>query len=183
MLTRLATSADIVSILALQADNLITNIPLDQQSSGFVTTPFTPAQIQDLIAQTGAFVADVDGEIQGYLFAGTWTYFSQWAIFPYMVSRFPNLSFQGQAITAENSFQYGPICVARSHRGSPLFPQMFKTMCHHFAHRFPIGITFINKRNGRSLAAHQKLDLTIIDEFEFIDNQFCLLAFPTAIAD
>jgi hypothetical protein len=45
--------------------------------------------------------------------------------------------------------------------------------------RFTVGVTFINKANPRSFAAHtKKLNLEVIDEFEFNGNSFYMLAFP-----
>jgi hypothetical protein len=42
-------------------------------------------------------------------------------------------------------------------------------------------VTFINKLNERSFAAHtRKLNLEIIDEFQFNGNSFYTLAFLTA---
>ncbi len=180
MQTRVAIAADVEGILQLQALNLYSNLSEADRAAGFVTTPFTVAQIEQLLAQTGAFVAEDDGKILGYAFAGSWDFFSQWPIFPYMVSRFPLLDFQDTPITETNSFQYGPVCIDRSIRGSGIFPQLFATMRSGMADRYPIGVTFINKINPRSVAAHtRKLDLTIVDEFEFNHNSYYGLAFGT----
>ena len=97
-----------------------------------------------------------------------------------MIDRLPTLRFQGRVTTVNNSFQYGPICVDRSSRGSEILPQMFDLMRSSFAPKFPMGVTFINKLNQRSFVAHtRKLDFTIIDEFEFNGNSFYTLAFLT----
>jgi hypothetical protein len=179
MLTRIATESDIDRILHLQSKNLYTNLSTEERAHGFVTTPFTAAKIQLLITQTGAFVAEKEGNIVGYALAGTWDFFSAWDIFPFMILRLPTLNFQGMKIHTENSFQY-PVCIDRELRGSGVFLQLFETMRNSFAHRFPIGVTFINKLNPRSLKAHtHKLDLEIIDEFEFKENSYYGLAFPT----
>jgi hypothetical protein len=183
MITRPATPADISGILTLQSANLYSKLSeADRHAYGFVTTPFEPEQLQELINQAGAFVAEVDGTVVGYAFAASWDYFSQWPIFPYMVSRFPQIvPFQGQHITDQNSFQYGPVCVDRSQRGTCIFPALFKIMCDGMAERYPIGYTFINKKNLTSIAAHKKLQLQVMDEFEFNNNAFYGLAFPTQV--
>jgi hypothetical protein len=169
MICRVATESDIAGILDLQSKNLYTNLSELERKNGFVT-----------IAQTGVFVAEKEGAIVGYVFAGSWDYFAQWPIFPLMVSRFPQLSFHGAEVTAGESFQYGPVCIDRQLRGSGLLVELFELMRSHFALRFPIGVTFINQRNQRSLAAHiRKLGLEIIDEFEFGGNSFYSLAFST----
>jgi hypothetical protein len=180
MTMRTAHESDIEGILKLQSVNLYQNLSELERKEGFVTTPFTVKQIRALQAQTGVFVAENQGAVAGYAFAGTWDFFSQWPIFPYMVSRFPQLEFHGVQITASNTFQYGPVCIDRELRGGGVFPQLFETMRSSFSSRFPIGVTFINKANPRSLAAHtRKLNLEIIDEFEFNGNSYCSLGFWT----
>lgn len=180
MIIRIASESDIGGILELQSQNLYTNLSEVDRVEGFVTTPLTVDHIKTLLSQTGVFVVEQEETVVGYTFAGNWDFFSQWAIFPYMVSRFPDLNFQGTKITVDNTFQYGPVCIRRSLRGSDVLPQLFETMRSNFATRFPIGMTFINKANPRSLAAHtRKLGLEIIDEFEFNQNFCCTLAFWT----
>lgn len=179
-IARVATESDIDGILKLQSLNLYTNLSQTERAEGFVTTPFSVEQIKTLLSQTGVFVAQKQGIVAGYIFAGSWDFFSQWAIFPHIVSRFGQLKYQGIQITTNNSFQYGPVCIERALRGSEAFPQLFETMRSSFASRFPIGVTFINKANPRSLAAHtRKLNLEIIDEFEFNGNSYYSLGFWT----
>ena len=180
MITRNGTESDIDGILNLQALNLYSNLSESEQATGFVTTPFTADKIKFLICESGVFVAENQGEIAGYIFAGTWDFFSQWPIFPYMVSRFAQLEFQGNPIIPDHTFQYGPVCIDRKLRGSGIFPLLFETMRSSFSSRFPVGLTFINKANPRSLAAHmQKLDLEIVDEFEFNNSSYYSLVFRT----
>jgi hypothetical protein len=180
VISRIATELDIDGILNLQAHNLYTNLSSDELADGFVTTPFTSELIRSLLAQDGVFVAESDGRIGGYILAGGWDFYAQWEIFRLMVDRLPELSFQGEKIEVDRSFQYGPVCVDRSLRGSGILSQMFETMQSSFAPRLPIGVTFINKLNHRSLAAHyRKLNFEIIDEFEFNHGHFHTLAFST----
>ena len=178
---RTAADSDFSGILDLQARNLFANLAATERPGGFVTTPFSSDLLRLLMIQDGVFVAASEQKIIGYLLAGDWEFFSQWAIFKVMIDRLPKLSYEGQQITVDNSFQYGPICVDRSSRGSQVFPELFDLMRVSFAPKFPIGVTFINKINERSFAAHtRKLNLDIIDEFEFNGNSFYTLAFVTA---
>jgi hypothetical protein len=176
-----AIDSDIEGILDLQSRNLYTNIAASALAGGFVTTPFTPDLLRQLLSQSGVFIAKEDGKIGGYLLAGDWEFFSQWEIFRLMMARLPKLKFQGEEITIDRSFQYGPICIDVTLRGSNLLPELYNLMRASFASKFPIGITFINKINQRSFAAHtRKLGLEVIDEFEFNGNSFYTLAFLTA---
>ncbi len=178
---RMAIESDLDGILDLQSHNLYSQLSPTELAGGFVTTPFTPELLRQLFIQNGAFVAESKGKIVGYLLAADWTFFSRWEIFRVMVDRLPDLRLQGEKIAVDRSFQYGPICIDRAMRGSDIFPQLFGLMRSNFAPKFPIGVTFINKLNQRSFAAHtRKLDLKIIDEFEFKGNLFYTLAFLTA---
>lgn len=176
--TRLGTSNDIDGILSLQEKYLYRNLGEVEREKGFVTTPFTVAQIEEIILQRGLFVAtDENNKVIAYAFAASWKYFEQWEIFNYMVSRFPNLSYQGSEITTENSFQYGPVCIDEKYRGSGLLNQLFEEMRIELLKRYPISITFINKINKISQSAHiKKLGWEIVDEFEFNDNSYIGLA-------
>jgi hypothetical protein len=178
---RSAIASDLEGILDLQSQNLYANIAASALAGGFVTTPFTPDLLRQLLCQSGVFVAEDDGKIGGYLLAGDWEFFSQWEIFRLMMARLPDLKFQGREIAVDCSFQYGPVCIDVAARGSNLLPKLYELMRSSFAQKFPIGITFINKINERSFAAHtRKLGLEIIDEFEFNGNSFYTLAFLTA---
>ncbi len=150
------------------------------KANGFVTTPFTPELIQELIAFNGAHVALEEDQIVGYVFSGSWQFYSKWPIFEHMVSRFPALHFHQHKITTENTFQYGPICIDMAFRGTDLLYQLFEASRISLNKKYATGVTFINKINKRSYEAHTiKLGLIVIDEFSFNDNEYWMLAFDT----
>ena len=178
MQPRTATPADFAAILALQEKNLVSKLTEEQKKEGFVTTPFTVDQLQEILAMKGLFVIEEGAEIKGYTMAAGWDFFAQWPIFPHMLQRFNGKSFNAVMINAKNSFQYGPICVDHSVRGSSAFPDLFARMKQDMLQRFAVGTTFINKKNGRSFAAHtKKLGLQLFDEFSFNNNDYWVLAF------
>ena len=179
MRTRIGTVADIKGIRALQEKNLFSNLTEKERETGFVTTPFTTNQIEEIIKQNGIFIAENDDNlIAAYAFAGNWKYFEQWEIFNVMTSRFPKLSFEEHQISTENSFQYGPVCIDKDHRGKGLLNLIFEEMRIEFVKKYPISITFINKVNVISEKAHtKKLGWKIIDEFKFNNNTYIGLAF------
>ena len=177
--TRIGNKSDIEGILSLQERNLSRNLSKKEQENGFVTTPFTIPQIEAIINQNGIFISENENnEVIAYAFAGTWEYFEQWEIFNFMVPRFPTLSFNDQAITVENSFQYGPVCIDKRYRGKGLLNLIFEEMRIEFVQKYPISITFINKTNVISEKAHtKKLGWKIVDEFNFNNNTYIGLAF------
>lgn len=177
--TRIGNKNDIDGILSLQKKNLYSNLTEIERKNGFVTTPFTVNQIEEIIKENGIFIAENENDlIIAYAFAGSWKYFEQWEIFNFMVSRFPKLSFNTKKITTENSFQYGPVCIDKNYRGNGLLNLIFEEMRIEFYKKYPISITFINKVNAISEKAHtKKLGWEIIDEFEFNNNNYIGLAF------
>lgn len=178
MVYRLATPADIPGLLSLQQRYLVNNLSPEAQKNGFVTTPFSEHQLLELLKLKGLYVAILDNELIAYLCAGTWDYFSQWPIFPFMVNRLQHLSFLRQALSAVNTFQYGPVCIDEAWRGRGVLQHLFEVMRQDFRSKYPVSITFINKINKRSINAHlDKLHWKIIDDFLFNDRHYYLLAF------
>ena len=182
MIVGTAILQDIPEIIRLQGLYLVDNLPLNERSQGFVTTPFTTGQIEYVISQKGLFVAKEGNTLAAYTFTGDWKFFSQWPIFAYMISRFPNLHFNGIPLTVENSFQYGPVCIDIPFRNQGLLLQLFETMRLELAEKFPVGVTFINKLNERSFNAHvKKLKWTVVDEFQFNNKDYWGLAYDMKV--
>lgn len=174
----IATLDDIPSVLSLQDKYLVTRLSEEEKKEGFVTTPFTVAQLQFVIANEGLFLAKNKGETVAYIFGASWDFFKQWPIFEYMTTLFPYLHFKNFDITTHNSFQYGPICIDKKFRGSGVILPFFEFMRVHMKDKYPLGITFINKINIPSFKAHtKKLQWEVIDEFYFNENTYYVLAY------
>jgi hypothetical protein len=173
----IATITDIESFLILQEKYLVVNLSEEEKKEGFVTTPFTVEQLTEIIGKAGLFLAKQGNRVVGYAFAGTWEYFSQWAIVRQMAEMLP-LEYGKHQITAENSFQYGPICIDMEFRGTGLIQQLFDFMRSKMADKFPVSVTFINKINERSRKAHvDKLGWKIVADFQYNSNNYYFLGF------
>ena len=87
----------------------------------------------------------------------------------------------GQKISVENSYQYGPICINKSVRGSGVLEAIFEFSREQMAKRYPILVTFINRINSRSYEAHtRKIGLKVIKEFSFNNNHYYELIYDTS---
>jgi hypothetical protein len=182
MTIRLAQKKDLPKILALQEKYHVDNLTeAEKMEKGFVTTRFTTEQLTELIKQKGAFIAVADkGQLAGYALSGTWEFFSQWAIFPLMLTRLPDIRYRNEELTTKNSCQYGPVCIDGDFRGKDVLKQLFDAVLKHYSSRFPFICTFINQKNERSVKAHTaKLPLEIIDTFGFNNNTYYTLACPS----
>lgn len=176
-----ATKENIPSILELQSQNLVTNLQDDEKDDGFVTTPFSIEQIENLIELDGVFIALKNGKVISYVMCASWNYWVSWPMFEYMASFLETLEYKCQKLTMDNSYQYGPICVAKECRGSDVFKNVFEFAREEMSKRYPILVTFINKINKRSYEAHvRKLGLEVIAEFEFNNNSFYELVYDTS---
>lgn len=177
---RIAGSGDIDGILELHARNLVTNLTDEQKKNGFVTTPFTTEQLDSLVARAGLFVADDNGAIKAYAVAAGWDYFDGRPMFDLMLELFTAIRYKNFMIDREHSFQYGPVCVDEALRGRGVFPRLFGAMKAEMARYYPVGATFINKINTRSVRAHTgTVNMDIINEFRFNNNDYYGLAFLT----
>lgn len=175
---QLAKLDDIQGVLALQELYLVSNLSEEEKKSGFVTTPFSIEQLTHVINNEGLFIAKDDNKIIAYIFAESWDFFSQWPIFEHMISLFPKLNFLNFEINSTSSFQYGPICIDKKHRGKGLINSLFELMRIHLAKKYPLSLTFINKTNAPSLKAHtEKLKWTVIGDFQFNGNNYFILAY------
>jgi len=183
MKLKIAELSDIESILKLHFKYQVDSIEEEEdKKDGFVTTSFTKEQLSSLISQEqGLFIALEDDEVVGYVMSASWEFWSIWPMFAYMIQDLDNLEYLGQKLSVKNSYQYGPVCIDKKYRGSGLLEELFDFSRVEMAKKYPILVTFINKINPRSYAAHtQKLGLTLIKEFEFNNNSYYELVYDTS---
>lgn len=177
----IATLNDIDDVLELHSKYQIDTISPEDKKDGFVTTSFTKEQLTQLINEENAlFIARKNGTVVAYVMCGSWKFCSIWPIFTQMIHDLPNLSYLGQTITTENSYQYGPVCIDKSVRGSGALEAIFDFAREEMSKRYPILVTFINKVNQRSFKAHSRLGLEVIAEFSFNNNHYYELVYDTS---
>ena len=176
-----ATLNNVDEILALHNQYQIDSIAPADKADGFITTAFTKAHLTRLIEdEKGLFIASINNKIVAYAMAASWQFWSQWPMFAFMVAQLDDATLDNHAITENNSYQYGPVCVDKSVRGLGVFEQIFHFSLAEMSLRYPIMVTFINEINQRSFAAHTgKTALQVIKEFEFNNNHYFKLACHT----
>ncbi len=174
----LAGMDDLPDLLALHRKYHVDTIDAREKADGFVTTNFTPQQLAALVqVERGITIARHNGALVGYAMAASWQFWSAWPFFANMVELLPNYSFEGQPLRVEDSYQYGPICIDASVRGSGAFQAVFEASLKSMAGRYSVMATFINQINGRSYAAHtRKVPLQTLGTFAYNSNNYYLLA-------
>lgn len=182
MIFKKAEVKDIEGVLQLQKKYQIDTIAEEDKKDGFVTTSFTKEQLTKLIEEEqGLFIAENKDGIVAYVMVASWQYWSVWPLFAYMIVDLPNLEYQGQRLSVENSYQYGPICVDKSVRGSGALEGIFELAREEMAKRYSFLVTFINKINPRSYEAHtRKLGLELLQEFDYNGNSYYELIYDVS---
>ena len=173
-----AAMSDLDGVLSLHRKFHVESIEPSLKDDGFVTTNFTPQQLETLVTkENGVTIAKVEGKVVAYAMAASWQFWSEWPLFAHMIQKLPQHSFAGQVLTAENSYQYGPICVDSSVRGTGVFEKVFQASLKSMEKRYPIIVTFINQINPRSYAAHtKKVGMETVGTFQFNNNDYYMLA-------
>ena len=187
LVIRHATVADMPGIRALLKKYHRDTISDEDRPGGFVTTAITDEQLTDLIEkENGVMIivrpqdAPSPDEVLAFCFAAPWEFWKSWPLFAYMIEIMPEYEFEGKNIIVEDTYQYGPICVDTSIRGTGAFADLFYASLTDFKDRFPVMITFVNSINGRSENAHNnKAHMQTIGTFDFNDNHYLMMAIRT----
>ena len=176
---------DIPGILTLLHTNHVNNLTEAEKKNGFVTTNMTDEQLAALIEkESGVTIAKADnGKIVAFAMAGSWEYWSEWPFFAYMIEKLPEFSLNGQQLNIRNSYQYGPICIDSSFRGTGLFAKVFFASLASMKDHYPFMATFINQVNLRSYFAHtRKVGMSEVGTFDFNQNHYYLMACTTDLS-
>ncbi len=175
-----ARVGDAAEILALQRQNHVSNLPAHTLANGFVTTQLSPDTLAHMCAEQGVWTArDSSGVLAAYACANAWGFYGEGPFHSAALALFP-LELDGRLARADNSFQYGPVCVGESFRGQGVLWRLIETIKAHYAPQFEFGVTFIDARNARSLAAHErKLGFCRLADLPFESVTYHVLAFPS----
>ena len=187
---RLAGLQDMEGVKALLRKYHRDTISDEDRPDGFVTTAITDEQLAELITKENGVTViaelaeDGPDRILGFCFAAPWEFWSAWPLFRHMIDIIPDYEFEGKKITLSDTYQYGPMCVDRSIRGTGAFEDLFFASLEQFRERFPIMLTFVNQINKRSENAHNnKAHMETIGTFDFGDNHYFLMGIRTDAAD
>ena len=179
---QLAQPADFAAILELQARFQLESLAESELEQGFVTTKLDRETLQRMREQKAVWIAKTDDDtaaVAAYGCAVEWNFYVDSNFVAAVFARFP-LSLGDQLVTADNSFIYGPACIDERFRGQNILSQLIAAIKARYAENRAFGVCFIDARNARSLAAHErKLGFTRMTTLPFADVIYHMLAFPT----
>ncbi|MGL5906827.1 MAG: GNAT family N-acetyltransferase [Shewanella sp.] len=179
MKIRLAGTQDIDLLVILEQKHL--NDELASATMGLAGQAFSAAELTQLVCQHWVVVAEVDGNIIGYVIAGRWDFFNTWPIYRHLLRHLGLLQWDGPRLTPTNSCQYGPIWIHQAYRGNGIFELLVNHLKTVVAPNFSYMLTFIAEENERSFAAHTaKANMQVVDFFDYESRGYYLLASKTA---
>ena len=183
MLVQLAQPADFADVLALQARYHVSSAAPQTMAQGFVTTTLQTETLERMHDARALWIArDDNGQLAAYACAVEWEFYAGSGFVERVFSHLP-LPFGGadaRLVSADNSFLYGPTCIDTAFRGRGLLPAIVEAIGARYAPTREFGVCFIDVRNERSLAAHErKLGFTRIGELPFADVIYNMLGFST----
>ena len=186
MEVRLAKLGDMEGVKDLLRKYHRDTISDEDRPDGFVTTAITDEQLAELIEkEKGVTIIAAPSDcgpdkVLGFCFAAPWEFWETWPLFRHMMDIIPDYEFEGKRLVLSDTYQYGPMCVDRSIRGTGAFEALFFASLDQFRGRFPIMLTFVNQINKRSENAHNnKAHMETIGTFDFGDNHYFLMGIRT----
>ena len=177
-----ATVKDMEGVMALLKANHVSNMTEEEKKNGFVTTNMTVEQMTRLIENEDGVTVAKDGEkVVAFALAASWDYWEEWPLFQYMIELLPQTEYNGEMLSVENSYQYGPVCVDKDYRGQGIFEQVFFASLANMEKRCPYMMTFVNKVNPRTYAAHtRKALMDEVTQFSYNNNNYWMFGCKTS---
>ena len=148
-------------ILALQQENFRSAITEDDKQNGFLSAKFTKEQFMAMNEDLSVIVAIKNNKLIGYVSGASFGYCKQ---FPLLRETIEDISTHKRKVsdtpmTSENTFFYGPVCIAKAERGQGILEGLFdalKKIATNHAKHYSNCAFFMSPENIRSSNAHQK---------------------------
>jgi len=155
----LATPDDILGIRELQERNL-------RDNGGALSVRFSAEWFEAAISDMPIIVARSDSRIVGYVVSTPLAAQAHEPIIRAMLRAYPG---------SPGAYNYGPICVAGSHRGRGLALAMFKALRARLPGRE--GFTFIRRDNAASIKVHAKMGMREVAGFTHGSAAYVVVAY------
>jgi hypothetical protein len=175
---RCAGPEDYAEIVRLQRANYVANLTAEERREGFLSAEFSLDQVAAIASDLGIAIVTMDDDLAGSL-CGIRREFNHGSpVVAKMLESYDQAWFQGEPLSAFNSYIYGPVCIARQYRRRGLLRGLYDFQKKDLAGQFELGIALVSHSNPHSMRAHvEGLGMTEAGEFELNGNLFASLAF------
>jgi L-amino acid N-acyltransferase YncA len=155
-----ATHDDIAAILDLQESNL-------REHGGALSARFSRQWFETAIRDMPVLVARDTGTVVGYVVSTSMAAQAHVPIIAAMLRAYPG---------SPDAYNYGPICVAESHRGRGLALSLFEALRERLPGRE--AVSFIRADNISSRRAHGKMGMRETAEFSLGGVAYLVVVYP-----
>lgn len=174
---RRAKVGDYASVVELQSANLASNLSEDQKSDGFLSVGFTEEQFAGMDSDL-AVVLGLDGNtVKAFLCTSTVEFNRPFALPRAMIDRFAHVIFDDKPLSEWRVAITGPVCIDASLRGQGVLEKLYVCFYDVAPPQYELAVVFVSLQNPRSIKAHEKLGMAIVDEFEFNSRKYVIMAF------
>ncbi len=151
----------------------------DARADGFLSAPFTQAQIAGINEGLGALVAVEGDAVLGFLGLSESDALASGPVTQAMAAAMQRTTFDGRPLAACKTFIFGPIAIARQARGRGIFRGLYRAMWNLLDQaRYELGLAFIAQNNLRSLTVHREaLGVVVLSAFDCGDEAYWLVAY------
>lgn len=175
---RRAQEADFKEVVALQDANLVSVLTEHEKEDGFLSGGFDEVQYAEMNRSGCVIVAYEATELVGFLGAGSLEFNSSYPLPATMIQKLPSINYRGKTLDQYRLCLAGPVCVSKTQRGKGVFQAMYAEMHRIAAKDLELVATLVSTSNHRSVAAHEKVGLERVGQFEFDGRSFHLLVKP-----
>ena len=172
---RRATANDFPQIVDLQWRNLGTNLSSAEQADGFLSGYFDIVALQAANEDVSVVVCTHLSKIAGFICLTTPSFKYSNDVALAMLEAIRDGEIFGKSFNQWKVCLCGPVCIEREYRGVGAFAKMYERIPE-YAKGLDLLVTLIATKNTRSIAAHQKVGLSKIADFEWNERTFIVLA-------
>ncbi|WP_005034839.1 GNAT family N-acetyltransferase [Holophaga foetida] len=181
---RRALPSDYSGVLELSVSYHAQSLSPAERSRGFLSARFSLEQITAMAEDLGIIVACDQGRVLGLLCASRFDWGDTPPIIRSMSATFDRVIFQGQPLSAQRKFLYGPVCIDLPFRGQGLLRRMFLRLNQELEGSFEVGVVFVAADNPHSMEVHTKgLGMQPVGEFTHAGLRYHILAYCPAQND
>jgi len=168
--------ADFESLVSLQNSNLASNLSDEQRRDGFLSVRFSAKQFADMNDDLSVIVGTEEETVKAFLCASTVQFNAPFALPKTMIDRFPHAIYDSKPLSDWFACIAGPVCIDAALRGQGVLKMLYDCFYNIAPVQYELATVFVSVDNPRSIMAHEKPGMRIVDEFDFNSRQHVIMA-------
>lgn len=157
---------ELEQILALQSQFLSHRVSeQDKHTKGFLTVEHSIDSLRTMNAACRQVIAKQQDVVVGYALVMPKECRDLIPVLFPMFTKFDQVSYNGQALSQQNYYVMGQICVAEEYRRQGVSGKLYQTHRQLYSDRFDLCITEVSSSNAPSLKAHEKIGFETIYQY------------------